>query len=67
MTAANLIGALIFGSIGMGVFIYGKRQSELRMMIGGFLLMAYPYVVPNTVALYGIGVALTVALLVFRE
>ena len=67
MTSAVLIAGLLFGSIGFAAFIYGKRQSSFRVMMIAVGLMAYPYFVKNTVALYGIGVALTVALFVFRE
>ena len=59
---ANLIGGLIFGSIGFVAFVYGKRQSEWRPMALGLALMAFPYFVGNPLALYIIGAVLTFGL-----
>ena len=58
---------MIFGGIGFIAFVYGKKMSEIRPMVIGILLMAFPYVVPNNVLLYVIGIGLTVALFIFRE
>ena len=63
----GLIGAVLFGSIGFVAFMYGKKNTEVRPMIIGFLLMGYPYLVRNTLVLYLVGVVLTVALFVLRE
>ncbi|MGD0651332.1 MAG: hypothetical protein ABSA97_09370 [Verrucomicrobiia bacterium] len=67
MTAANLLGGVIFSSIGFGAFLYGKRQSSWKAMAIGVVLMAYPYFVPSTTAMYACGLVLTVALFVFRD
>ena len=67
MTGANLFGGLLFGCIGLGAFIYGKRQSSWKAMAIGVVLMAYPYFVPSTTAMYACGLVLTVALFVFRD
>ena len=55
MTAANLIGGLLFGSIGFVAFVYGKRLSLWRPMFLGLALMAFPYFVEATLPLYAIG------------
>ena len=62
MNTVNLLGAVIFGSIGVAAFIYGKKQVSARAMIIGIALIAYPYFVTNTLALYAIGIVLTVGL-----
>ena len=67
MTAANLFAQILFGSIGFGVFIYGKKQSSLKALGIGVALMAYPYFVPNTLLIYAIGTLLVLALMVFRD
>lgn len=54
-SVGGLIGGLIFSCIGFVAFIYGKRNAEYRPMITGILLMAYPYFVKNTIALYLVG------------
>ena len=64
---ADFIGNMIFGAIGVAAFIYGKKNSQYKAMIIGFLLLIFPYVVSGNLALYGIGTALTAALFVFRD
>src|SRR6266403_2273830 len=55
LSAANLIGGFVFGSIGFVAFIYGKRMNLWRPMFGGLALMIYPYFVANTVILFIVG------------
>ena len=62
---AELIAGFVFGSIGFVAFIYGKRNDLWKPMFGGLALMAYPYFISNTWALYGIGAALTASLFIF--
>ncbi len=64
---ANLIGGLLFGSIGFVAFIYGKRMHVWKPMLLGFALMAYPYFVANNIVLFTIGVIGTAALFLFRD
>jgi hypothetical protein len=65
-SGANLIGGLVFGSIGFVAFIYGKRMHVWKPMFVGLALMAYPYFVTNDIALFGIGILGTAALFLFR-
>ncbi len=65
-TAANLIGGFIFGSIGFVAFVYGKKTGQFMTLFIGLALMAFPYFVTNDMAMYAVGVALTVALYFFR-
>jgi ABC-type Fe3+-siderophore transport system permease subunit len=51
---------LIYGSIGMGFFVYGKRQSLPVPLLCGLLLMVVPYFISNTTVLFAIGAALCV-------
>ena len=57
MTAALLWG-LLFGSIGLGFFIYGRKQRAVVPLICGLALMVFPYLVSNTILLVGIGAVL---------
>jgi hypothetical protein len=52
---------VIAGAIGMGYFIYGKRQTKYVPMIAGMLLCVYPYFVESLLALSVIGLLLVVA------
>ena len=64
MTAVNLIGGIIFSTIGLVSLIYGKKQSDIKAMIVGMILITYPYFITNTAALYVIGVILTAVLFI---
>ena len=44
---SNMIWGLIFGTIGLGYFVYGKKQKAVIPFISGFGLMAIPYFVSN--------------------
>lgn len=58
MDTNNLILGLVFSSIGIGYFVYGRKQSNLVAKYCGLALMLYPYLVTNTLALIAVGVGL---------
>jgi hypothetical protein len=55
---AWLLWGLLFGSIGLGYFIYGKKQRAVVPLVCGLALMLFPYFVSNTMVLVGIGALL---------
>jgi hypothetical protein len=63
---AQLLWGILFSSIGLGFFIYGKKQGSVCPLICGIGLMAYPYFVSNTIALVVIGVVLMAVPYFFR-
>lgn len=58
---------ILFGGIGMGAFVYGKKSGSLKPVIIGIALMAYPYFVASSSLIFLIGGLLTAALFVFRD
>ena len=58
MDQALLLWGLLFSSIGMGFFIYGRKQRRAVPLVCGIVLMVYPYFVPSTIWLVVIGVML---------
>lgn len=46
-TAATLFASLIWGTIGAGFFIYGKKQSAYIPMLGGLALVGVSYFIPS--------------------
>lgn len=62
LDANAILASIMIGTVGLGVFIYGKRQSRLPHMIAGIGLMAYPYFVSNVLLMAGIAMALLAAL-----
>jgi hypothetical protein len=57
-STAQIVWGIIFGSIGLGFFIYGKKQQVAMSMICGLGLMVYPYFVSNTLLLVLLGLML---------
>jgi hypothetical protein len=57
----SLIVGIIAGAVGMGYFIYGKRQAKLTPLLAGVLLCIYPYFTDSLLWLSVIGVALVAA------
>jgi predicted membrane protein len=60
MNESWLLWGLLFGSIGLGFFMYGRKQKAVVPLVCGLVLMFFPYFVSNTVLLVAIGVALIV-------
>jgi hypothetical protein len=56
-TAAILWG-LVFGSIGVGYYMYGKRQQHIVARLTGVALIVFPYFVSNNLLLVVVGLAL---------
>lgn len=55
---AVLLWGLLFGSIGFGFFLYGKRQKTVVPLITGIVLCVVPYFIANVYVLVGVGVVL---------
>ncbi len=67
LSASNLIGGILFGSIGFVAFLYGKKTSNFKPLLIGIALIMYPYFIQDTVTMYVIGVLLTASLYFFRD
>jgi hypothetical protein len=66
-SAANLIGGLVFGSIGFVAFVYGKRMNLWKPMLLGIGLMVYPYFISDDRIMLVVGIFGSTALFFFRE
>jgi len=58
---AYIVGAIVFGIVGLAAFVHGKRAGRPRTRWLGLALMLYPYVVWQTWLLYLVGIGLTLA------
>lgn len=58
MSTSLLLWSVLFGSVGFGYFLYGKKQRAVVPLVCGIALMAFPYFIANTVLLVVVGVAL---------
>lgn len=43
----TLIAALIWGSVGLGFFIYGKKQRSFPPLVGGLAMMGMSYFISS--------------------
>ncbi len=66
VTQTQFLWALLFGSVGLAFFIYGKKQQRVVPLVCGIVLMVYPYFVPNTIWLVSVGIALCVVPYFYR-
>jgi hypothetical protein len=52
---AQLIWGLVFGSIGFGFFIYGRKQRAVVPLMTGIALFIFPYFISNIYMLVIVG------------
>jgi len=56
--SSTLFASLIWGSIGMGFAIYGKKQRSAVPLVGGILLMGISYLIASALWMSLVGAAL---------
>ena len=47
ISTSTLLMGVIFGAIGLGFFVYGKKQKAIIPLFCGIVLMILPYFIPN--------------------
>jgi len=55
---AWLFLSLVAGAIGLGLFIYGKREARMTHLVVGLVFMVYPYFTQSVASLVTVGVLL---------
>ena len=55
---ANLLASLMFGLVGTAYFLYGKKQSNIIVLVTGIALMVFPYFITELWKLIVIGIVL---------
>jgi hypothetical protein len=60
LDTALLLWGLLFGSIGLGFFVYGRKQRMAVPLVCGMALMVFPYFFSNAVLIVAVGIALMV-------
>jgi hypothetical protein len=66
MSTSVLLWGLLFSSIGLGLFLYGKKQRAVVPLVCGIVLMIYPYFIANVTVLIVIGVVVAAIPYFFR-
>lgn len=67
MNASLLLWGVLFGSLGLGYFIYGKKQGAVMPLVCGLALMVFPYFISSTWLLVGVGAVLAALPYFFRR
>ena len=57
-STSTLMWGMIFGSIGLGFFVYGKKQKAVIPLFSGLGLMVFPYFISNIYILVLSGIVL---------
>ncbi len=55
----TLMVSVLFSSIGVGYFVYGKKQRQVVPLLTGLALCVYPYFLSNGYAIVVVGILLT--------
>jgi len=58
LSASSLFLGVLFGSVGLGFFIYGRKQRTIVPLLCGLALMVVPYFIPNALLLFVVGFVL---------
>jgi len=61
MNTSSLLWGVLFGAIGAGYVLYGRRQKAPVPLIAGIALMVFPYFFDNPWALFATGAVLSAA------
>ena len=61
LSASSLLLGVLFGSVGLGFFIYGRKQHTIVPLLCGLALMAVPYFISNAWLLLAVGLILVAA------
>jgi hypothetical protein len=66
MSESTIWWGLLFGTLGIGYFVYGKRQRMVVALASGIALMVFPYFVSNAMLIVLIGALLLALPFLFR-
>jgi hypothetical protein len=53
-----LLFSFLFGTVGMGLFMYGKKAGKIPHLAAGLALMTCPYFIPNVIAMASVCIVL---------
>ena len=67
LSASILMLSMLFGSVGLGYLIYGKKAGQLIPLGAGLALMIFPYFISSVMLLIVIGLVLMIVPFVLRE
>lgn len=60
--ANALVLSFLLGFVGLGLFVYGKKQARMPQLVAGVLFMVYPYFTSTLTSMLIVGAVLGVGL-----
>ena len=63
----TLIASLIWGSVGVGFFIYGKKQQSMIPLFGGIVLIGLSYFIASALYMTLASVAAIIAIFLLKR
>jgi hypothetical protein len=66
MDTSTLLWTMLFGSFGLGFFVFGKKQRAFVPLLCGIGLMVFPLFVSSIWVVVGIGITLMIIPFVFK-
>jgi len=67
MDEATLLWGFLFGTIGIAMVAYGRKQKKVVPMACGVMLVVFPYVVTGVLPLVGLGTLLVIIPFLIRQ
>jgi hypothetical protein len=52
-----LISSIFIGLIGMGLFMYGKKQADVKCLAVGVIMCIFPYFITDVLAMWLVAAA----------
>ncbi len=57
-SSGALIASLLISTVGLAMFVYGRKQRRVPQLAAGVLLMVFPYFVPTVWIMIAIAVGI---------
>jgi hypothetical protein len=57
-----LLASVLISALGVGFFVYGKKQQRAPQLVAGIALMGYTYFVSSVAVMLAVGAAILAAL-----
>jgi len=67
MEFSYILAAFVWGTVGFGFFIFGKKQKSIIPLVGGILLMGISYVIRTALNLSLLSIAIIIAIYVLSK
>lgn len=58
LDANGMLASLLVSTVGLGFFVFGKKQQRAPQLVVGLALMVFPYFVSGPLLILGVGAAL---------